>query len=164
MLLNIVGFNISWFGLVLLGDRFIPVVLLFIGLHLFYCKKRKAELKLILIVTFIGILVDSALLFFDVLLFNDNLFPPFWLIMLWAAFAATIAHSLKFLAESRVLQFYCGYIFPPLSYLAGAALSPIELGHSQLITFLILAPIWAILIVLFFHLKERFYAQDVNYD
>ncbi|MCI2285842.1 DUF2878 domain-containing protein [Colwellia sp. MSW7] len=119
MLLNIVGFNIAWFGLVLIGDRFIPVVLLLLGLHLFYCKKRRAEFKLIVIVTFIGTMVDSTLFFFDVFLFNEYRFIPFWLIMLWAAFAATIAHSLKFLAGSKVIQFYVGYIFPPLSYLVG---------------------------------------------
>tara|TARA_R110002050_G_scaffold300044_2_gene467478 strand:+ start:1927 stop:2421 length:495 start_codon:yes stop_codon:yes gene_type:complete len=164
MLVNIIGFNISWFGLVLLGDHFIPVVLLLLGLHLFFCKQPTAEFKLILIVTFIGTLVDSALLFFDVLVLNEHQLIPFWLIMLWAAFAATIAHSLKFLAGSKVLQFLLGYIFPSLSYLAGASLSPIELGYSQLITYLILAPIWSILIVLFFYLQERVYSQDVTYD
>ena len=164
MLFNIIGFNISWFGLVLLGERFIPVVLLLLGLHFFFCKQPRVEFKLTLIVTVIGTLVDSTLFFFDVLLFNDYLLPPFWLIMLWAAFAATIAHSLKFLAGSKVLQFFIGYIFPPLSYLAGASLSSIELGYSQLITYLILAPIWAILIVLFFYLQERVYSQDVTYD
>lgn len=160
MLLNIIGFNISWFGLVLIGKPFIPVVFLWLGLHLCFCKTPLAEFKLIILITFIGTLVDSTLLYFDVLVFNDDLIIPFWFIMLWAAFAATIAHSLNFLAQSQLLQFCIGYLFPPLSYFAGVSLTSIEFGYNPIISYFIIAPIWGGLLVLFFHLKTKFYEKD----
>jgi hypothetical protein len=162
MLFNLIGFNISWFGLVLLGKIFIPFALFWLGLHLYFCKKPLAEFKLILSITLIGTLVDSTLLFLDVLQFHDRMIIPFWLITLWATFAATIAHSLKFLANSKILQFTIGFIFPPLSYIGGASLSAVEFGYNLLVTYFILASIWGGLIVLFFSLKERFYFQEIQ--
>jgi hypothetical protein len=164
MLFNFIGFNISWFGLVLLGNSFIPFSLLWIGIHLYLCKQSLAEFKLIISVVFIGTMVDSVLLFFDVLLFNQQLIIPFWLITLWAVFAATITHSLHFLANSKILQFTIGYIFPPLSYIGGASLSAVELGHGVLVSYFILASIWSVLMVLFFTLKDRFYHQEIAND
>lgn len=164
MLLNIIGFNISWFGLVLIGNHFIPFVLCWLVFHIYFSKKSLAECKLILSVTTIGILVDSTLLFFDVLLFNEHWLIPFWLIMLWAAFAATIAHSLNILAWSKTLQFCIGFIFPPLSYLAGSSLSSVEFGYSLVTTYFIFAFIWAGLMMLFFYLKKIFYSQEAVYE
>lgn len=164
MLFNLIGFNISWFGLVLLGKSFIPFVLFWIGLHLYFCKKPTAEFKLIISITIIGILVDSILLFSDVLLFDERLIIPLWLITLWAAFAATITHSLTFLAHSKILQCVIGFIFAPLSYIGGASLSAVEFGYSPLVTYFVLAFIWAGLMVLFFTIKEKFYFQEVCHD
>lgn len=164
MLLNILGFNCAWFGLILLGNNFIPFALFWLALHIYRCKKPLAEFKLILSITMIGVLVDSTLLFFDVLVFNEHLLIPFWLIMLWAAFAATIAHSLNILAWSKTLQFCIGFIFPPLSYLAGSSLSYVEFGYSLVTTYFIFAFIWSGLMMLFFHLKKLFYSQETVYE
>ena len=161
MLLNLIGFNISWFGLVLLGKIFIPFALCWLGLHIYFCKNPLAEVKLIISVTIMGTMVDSILLFADVLVFTEKLIIPFWLITLWASFAATIGHSLKFLAHSKTLQFIIGFIFPPLSYIGGASLSAVEFGYNLWVTYFIFASIWAVLIMLFFSLKERFYSQEI---
>jgi hypothetical protein len=164
MLLNIIGFNISWFGLIFLEERFIPVVILWIGLHFYYCKQPMAELKLILSVTIVGIAIDSILLFLDVFQFPNQLFIPLWLMTLWVAFAATIAHSVHFLARSIVLQFTIGFIFPPLSYIAGESLTSMTFGFEGFITYLILAVIWSILMVIFFKLQKKFYKEEESYE
>lgn len=165
MLFNLIGFNISWFGLILLGNTFIPFALLWLGLHVMYCKQHLSEVKLIISVTAIGFVVDSILSFFYVLLFNEPLLTsivliPLWLITLWAVFAATIAHSLQFLAHSKTVQFIIGFIFPPLSYIGGASWSSVNFGQSIWMTYFIFAPIWGILLVLFFYLKEKCYFQE----
>lgn len=164
MLINLLGFNLSWFGLILLGNSFIPLSLLWLGLHLYWCKHLKAEVKLILVIVTIGIFVDTALSLAGVLIFPGQQFIPLWLITLWAAFAATIAHSLQFLSRSILLQVLVGFMFPPLSYLGGASLSSVELGYSQVMTYLILALVWSSLLVLFFNLKEFFYGQVTKND
>jgi hypothetical protein len=162
-LLNIIGFNISWFGLILFEERFIPIVLLWLGLHFYLCQQRVAECKLILLVTIIGIVTDSSLLFFGVFQFENQLVVPFWLMMIWVAFAATIAHSLHFLERSKILQLAVGFIFPPLSYIAGASLTVMTFGFELVTTYLILAIVWSILMVLFFHFKKVFYFQESNH-
>lgn len=163
MLLNIIGFNLSWFGLIFLEERFTPVVLLWLGGHLYLCQQRAAECKLILSVALIGISVDSTLLFFGVFQFENQAVIPLWLMMLWVAFAATIAHSLNFLAQSKILQFFIGFIFPPLSYLAGASLTTMTFGFEPSNIYLFLGAIWSVLMLLFFYLRKKFYCQDKNY-
>lgn len=162
MLFNLLGFNLSWFGLILLGNLFIPLSLLWLWLHLSMCKYAQAEVKLISSVTLIGVLVDTILHSTGILIFPNQYFIPLWLITLWAAFAATIAHSLQFLKHSKLLQALIGSIFPPLSYLAGASLSIVDLGYGQLVTYFILAPIWSVLMIIFFQLKDIFYEQVTN--
>jgi len=162
MLINLLGFNLSWLGLILFGNSFIPFTLLWLGLHLYWCEQIQREVKLILSIVLIGILVDTLLSTANILIFPNPHFIPFWLITLWAAFAATIAHNLQFLARSTIRQFLVGFIFPPLSYLGGASLSAVDLGYSQLATFFILAPVWSVLMVLFFHLKAICYGRVKN--
>lgn len=159
MLLNIICFNVSWFGLVFWGESFIPVTFCWIAGHLYLCRNRIAEFKLIISITLVGTLVDSLFSMFNVLNF-ENQHIPFWLITLWAAFATTIPHGLNYLAQSKALQLIAGLVFPPMSYVAGASLSTIELGYGLFNTFLILSITWGPLMVLFFYLKEKIYLQE----
>jgi len=159
MLLNILGFNLSWFGLILLGNLFIPVSLFWLGLHIYRCKQPKAEIKLIISIVLIGTLVDTALLSADILIFSNQYFIPLWLITLWSSFATTIAHSLNFLENSKVRQSLIGFFFPPLSYIGGASFTSVGFGYNKVETFLILGSIWSILMVLFFYLSNIFYTK-----
>jgi hypothetical protein len=164
MLLNLVAFNCSWLGLVLFGNLAIPFVVLWLFIHIYFSKNYLSELKLILTVTIIGICVDSTLVALGVFKFHVPLLLPLWLIVLWSAFAGTIAHSLNFLNTSTKLQFIAGFVFPPLSYLAGASLSKVEFGYSAVTTYLILAPLWACLFVAIFWLKNSYYRGKTIHD
>ena len=59
MVLNLLGFNLSWLGLILLGNIFIPFSILWIGLYLYWCEQVKLEVKLILSIVLIGTLIDE---------------------------------------------------------------------------------------------------------
>lgn len=155
MLINIIGFNLSWFGLVLLGNDFIPVTLCWLIYHLYQGqrsgnKQWRTEIVLISLVTATGILVDSVLTLSGIFQFPEHHIIPLWLVMLWASFAATIAHSLQFLAKSKRLQLLIGFVFPPFSYLAGASFLAVELPYGPYITYFVLAPTWSILMLLFY--------------
>jgi hypothetical protein len=155
MLINIIGFNLSWFGLVLLGNDFIPVTLCWLIYHLYQGqrsgnKQWRTEIVLISLVTATGILVDSVLTLSGIFQFPEHHIIPLWLVMLWASFAATIAHSLQFLAKSKRLQLLIGFVFPPFSYLAGASFLAVELPYGPYITYFVLAPIWSVLMLLFY--------------
>lgn len=157
MLLNLIAFNCSWLGLVLFGNIAIPFVLLWICIHIYTSKESVAEFKLLVLVTVIGICLDTLLVTLGVFTFDSVFLIPFWLMVLWTAFACTIAHSLNFLTTNRVLQFIVGFIFAPMSYLAGASLSKVELGYQASVTYFILAPLWGCLFILIYLFKNTFF-------
>jgi hypothetical protein len=164
MLFNLIAFNFSWLGLVLIGNSAIPFVLLWLSVHIYLSKQRISELKLILSVTIIGVCLDSTLAALGVFTFVGSSTLPLWLMVLWSAFAGTIAHSLNFLTTNKKYQLIVGFIFPPFSYLAGASLAKVELGYQALTTYLILAPLWACLFVVMYLLKNAYYPKEMIND
>lgn len=154
MFVNLIAFNFLWFGLVYWGNSFALIAVLALALHLrFYCK-GKQELWLIIIVTSIGIFVDSMLSYLQVFIFTSTQLIPLWLAILWACFAATILHSLHFLAISKLLQVVMGAVFGPLSYIAGEKMGAVQFGYSLTFTSLILAITWTLLLLAFYYLAQ----------
>lgn len=162
-MLNLVGFNFAWFGLVYWGNNFIPISLLLLLAHVRFMVKVSGEVKLILTITLIGIFVDSLLQYFTVFIFSNTSHIPLWLMTLWACFGATVCHSLRFLASSKVLQILVGALLAPFSYLAGHKLQAVEFGQTVMSTYLILGLVWGLLFVLFFALKETLVKVEVKH-
>ena len=161
---NLIGFNLIWLGLIFFGNVFIPVAAILLALHWHYYAEKN-ELTLILIVATLGILLDSILTYSGFFIFPDTQHIPFWLIALWFCFAATIRHSLNFLASSKLLQLLVGAAFAPLSYLAGAKFSVVYITPSLGFSYLLLSLLWGPLMVLVFsiddglRMEEECYAQ-----
>lgn len=163
---NLVGFNIAWFGLVFTGDMFIPVAMILFISQLWFFKATKNEIPLICLVASIGIGLDLTLVYFGVFIFPDTEGIPLWLLTLWLVFAGTIRHSLAFLENTKLLQLFVGAIFAPLSYIAGAKLSVVYFVPSLGVTYLMLASIWAPLMLVFFALSRWMLAlkEETNVD
>jgi hypothetical protein len=158
---NIIGFNISWLGLVYLGNGFIPFVLLFLCFHFIKEAKTSREIIFTLTLSSIGILLDSILQIFGILNFAEQAHLPFWLIVLWVCFATTLCHSLTFLASSVWLQVIAG-LLAPLSYFAGNKFGAVQFGYPTTLTYAILASLWVLIFISFFALKATFIDQEVN--
>ncbi|WP_206484318.1 DUF2878 domain-containing protein [Thalassotalea sp. G2M2-11] len=158
MWFNFIGFQISWLGLVLWGNLFIPIALLWLTIHFIRLSvvQRRQDAQVIFLVALLGICFDSALIWIGVFEFNDNIFNsvfiPMWLMVLWCCFAATLTHSLSFLANLPFLQIACGAIVAPLSYYAGYQLSAVNFGYSISFTLGILAIYWSVLMLIFFQI------------
>ncbi|KGJ91495.1 DUF2878 domain-containing protein [Colwellia psychrerythraea] len=161
--INLFGFNLVWLGLVSWGNHFIPFGFLFLISHIFFIAQSSREVQLILVVTVFGILVDSALVYYNVFIFDDGRHIPFWLMVLWPCFATTISHSLRFLSHSKPLQLFVGAVCAPLSYIAGHKLQAVDFGQSIASTYLLLSVIWAGLFVLFFYIKDKLSKAEVSY-
>lgn len=160
MWVNLIGFNLLWAGLVLLGDVFVVVAVLALFAHFNFCQNRQDEAKVILAVAVIGCTVDSLLTYFNVFIFPHALIP-LWLVALWLCFAATIRHSLSFLASvSWYWQAMVGACFAPLSYFAGERLGAVAFSLPYITTFVLLSAIWALLMVLFFNLNAKISSGD----
>jgi hypothetical protein len=163
MLINLIGFNVSWFGLIYWGNNFIPIAFLLLVAHLFFQSKNYKELFLILVVSVIGISVDSLLQQLTLFIFLEPSHIPFWLMMLWASFAATICHSLNFLASSKMLQLVVGGLISPLSYIAGYKFMVVDFGYSMFITYVVLALVWGGLFILFYYLKNKIMKGEMSH-
>lgn len=152
MYVNLVAFNLIWFGLVYWGNQFTLVAILALIIHLtFYCKGRH-EWQLILFVSAIGILVDSILSLSGFYIFDSQYLIPFWLVLLWLCFSATLLHSLHFLSYSRILQALIGLFIAPLSYIAGQKMGAVQFSNSLLISYLVIGFIWACLLLCFYQI------------
>jgi hypothetical protein len=163
MFINMIGFNVAWFGLIYFGNTFVPVALLMLVVHFIWISKVKNEIWLALIITIIGVTVDSLLQLNRVFIFPNPAHIPFWLVAIWACFATTICHSFSFLSAYKPLQILLGLIMAPLSYKSGELLGAVEFGFSFTQTYIVLGCIWAILFSTFFFLKAQLIKEDTRY-
>lgn len=163
MWVNLIGFNLIWLGLVAIGNSFIVVALLMLAAHLYWCANINIELCLIFIVSVIGTLVDSILTHYGVFDFAGVQPIPYWLMVLWLAFACTLSHGLRYLTGSVRLQFIIGSTLAPLSYIAGERLSAVSFGYSTLYSYFILAILWGPLMVLFYAIKGKLERVGTRY-
>lgn len=163
-IVNLISFNLVWFGLVYWGNAFIPVAAAFFCWHLYYTRNNDfIEIRLIFIVATIGVFIDSALHYLGVFIFTENNHLPFWLITLWLCFATTLSHSLRFLDHSKIFQGLIGAIVAPLSYMAGQQFDAVKFSLSFINTYLLLAIIWGLLMMLFFHIKDILIKTEIGY-
>lgn len=158
---NLVGFQIIWWLMILYQDQYVSIGLLLLIGHLMLIKEHRCESVTLLAVGFIGTLVDSALTLGGVFEFTQNsavggIVPiPLWLITLWFGFAATLRHSMSYLSERLLLAGIFGGIGGPLSYVAGERLGAVNFGFSLPVVVALLAAIWALLLPLAFVLVRR---------
>ncbi|QOL25549.1 DUF2878 domain-containing protein [Thalassotalea sp. LPB0316] len=142
-LVNNLGFNAIWFSAIFLGNTALALGVPLLIAHCWYYRARN-ELSTLLQVVVIGILVDSTLMHFGVFKFAEqSVLIPVWLMLIWAAFGATLNHSLAFLKDKKTLTLLVGFCLPPLSYLAGEKFGAVSFGYSTPYTLAILAVIWS---------------------
>lgn len=138
-LLNALGFQAGWWACIAGVGRGLEVEALvfclgLMSLHVYFSKYPLLEVKIGLVALLLGILVDSGLQYFSVMVFYGwalGPLSPFWLWTLWVMFALTLNSSLAFLKnQSLILSACLGLIFGPMTYYAGAKLGAADLDGS----------------------------------
>ncbi|MGU9808038.1 DUF2878 domain-containing protein [Pseudomonas sp. LF052] len=145
-LANAVLFQCGWFACVLGGDSgWLLVVGAVLAIHLLWISSWSREGRVILAVTLLGTVVDTALRTFGVFHFS---FPgpliPFWLVLLWALLATTLSHCLAWSAQPWWRASVLGAVGGPLSYYAGSQLAGVSFGYGTVPTLVGLALLWAL--------------------
>ncbi len=137
---NIVAYQVAWFACVLTAAYAVPWIgaaaaLAVVAAHLALTGNRAVELKLIGAAILVGLLVDTALLRSGQLWFVSGTWPqglaPYWMLSLWAAFATTLNHSLRWIVQRPPIATLLGAIGGPLAYLAGAKLGALHIASVQ---------------------------------
>lgn len=141
-------FQLGWFVCVLAGNLSSLLYLaVYFFAHYMYFPAEKRVWVSALRVAVVGCLIDAMLFQAGIFqLHSQSLVLPIWLISLWMMFALALHYCFSFLSGRYLLAAILGVIGGPSSYLSGVALAPgLELGLVWWQVFLILAPIWAVL-------------------
>ena len=120
---------------------------------------RRPLILLILQGICLGLLVDTVLINFNLLQFK-GMYPaplewlsPFWMTILWAAFAASFPYSFMWLQKKYFLAFVLGGLFGPIAYYSGEKFGAIE--PISIIGIISLGVLWGISMFIMVKLSEQ---------
>ena len=161
---NIIGFYIVWWGCVLGIIYHYPYIgpilcLFFIFIHIKYIAINNTELKLIIYISILGTFVDSTFIITNLLNYKGGygeniLIAPLWITSMWAGFATSINHSMKWLKGKNLIGFTLGAIFGPLAYITGAKFNVIEFTSNYDFTIVALALAWGLSIPTIYKIND----------
>lgn len=136
------------FGYGWLGPLFLAPWLV---LHLCYFCHRHHELIFIGIVTAAGFAIDTLYLRTGVLTYaspnplSPLLCPP-WILSIYAMYAMTINHSLKWLRHQRLLAIPLGAFGGTITYVAGERIHAVEFLLPKGWSPTVIAVVWAVML------------------
>jgi hypothetical protein len=126
---NFIQFQVGWFGIVLnvAADQMLFAYLIAIAvfaLHLMWVRNPIPELLLLAALAVVGWLWETLVLATGWIAYGDGggQWAPLWLACLWANFATTLNHSLRWLQGRWLLAALFGAAGGPLAFFAGEKL------------------------------------------
>jgi len=137
--INFVTFEIAWFACVLGAAHGVPLVgtltvIAAVALHLAMSSAPRMELTLLVVVTLIGTLWDSAIASQHLITYPNGNFAsglaPHWIIAMWALFATTLNVSLAWLQGRPLVAALLGAVAGPVAYFAGSRLGALQLSDA----------------------------------
>jgi len=150
LLTNVVLFQLGWFACLLLSGVWVVLIAITVLLLHFYFivsqEQRIKELNLIVIVLFVGVILELCYLFGEVLIRSGGeSYPAFWLLIIWTLFATTFRYSLSWLRPKLWLASIFAGVAAPMSYYAGASLNAtVSLNDNAIFSLAVIAVSWAI--------------------
>ncbi len=164
-ILNAILFYVIWWGCIL-GIRFSynllgPLLAVVSGaIHLRVVHNPKNEIKLMVICGVLGMVIEavhlhSGLLSYGGYIYQNSIFPPAWIVLIWMTLAATLNHSMFFLKDRWLLMVICGGVFGPLCYYFAAEAGILFIHPSLLKSMLILSAVWAFALPTMYYANKR---------
>lgn len=148
---NLLCYQAAWFALVLsaaAGEAWLGVTLgwAIVALHLWLVRSR-AEQVLVASAVGLGLVIESVLVSSELVRYASPRvtlpwLPPFWILTLWAVFAITLRHSLRWLQGHLGMATAVGAIFGPLAFRVGEALGAVQFAPERGASYLALAVAW----------------------
>ncbi|MFL6548614.1 MAG: DUF6134 family protein [Povalibacter sp.] len=137
---NFVAYQLVWFASVLGAARGHPwlgpvTASCFLLAHLALIRFVRHEIRLIILSMAIGFVVDSVLVRTGQIVFAASNWPhgwqPYWMLSLWAAFAATLNHSMRWIASRPWIAAALGAIGGPFAYAAAAKCGALAISSGE---------------------------------
>lgn len=164
---NTIGFQLFWWTAILGQNQYVWLLIIAIGLHLYFHHKLKLELNRITFIALAGYTVDCVLTLLGVFNFhyqNNFFITPIWLIMLWLGFATTITTVIQKSVNNILVIAAIGMTFAPISYVAAAKLEAVAFPLPMLETIIILGFTWAVLLPLLIKLDQAVIRRSHAYS
>ena len=151
------GYQLTWLMCVfgeLWYNSFIPGLvcgLLFLAICFVKSDNIKKTTQIVFLISFIGYLFDTSLVFFEIYYFRTSLYVgvlPIWMLVLWPSFAILFDEILIFLSKHKIIAVILSSILGPLTYFAGSPLGLININDLFLF-FILMIVFWAILMIFY---------------
>ena len=160
------GYQLTWLMCVfgeLLYNSFLPGLicgLLFLTICFINSDNKKKTIQTVLLISILGYLFDTILVFFEIYNFKTSLYIgvlPIWMIVLWPSFAILFDEILIFLSKYKIIAVILSSILGPLTYFAGSPLGLINI-NNLVVFFILMIVFWAILMIFYLNyiLKLKF--------
>jgi hypothetical protein len=160
------GYQLTWLMCVfgeLLYNSFLPGLicgLLFLTICFVNSDNKKKTIQIVLLISILGYLFDTILVFFEIYNFKTSLYIgvlPIWMIVLWPSFAILFDEILIFLSKYKIIAVILSSILGPLTYFAGSPLGLINI-NNLFVFFILMILFWAILMIFYLNyiLKLKF--------
>ncbi|GGP79864.1 DUF2878 domain-containing protein [Shewanella ulleungensis] len=141
IILNALSFQLVWWAGVLAGNQLVLLSILLILGHFLLSQSPRQDLQLMFLCAVVGMSVDTVLTWVGVFVFAET---PYWLALLWLAFALTLRYSLVFFQKIHMFwQALFGGVFGTLSYIAGAEFGAVMLPYGLWVSGIVLVVIWS---------------------
>ena len=151
------GYQLTWIMCVfgeLLYNSFLPGLIcgiLFLIICLINSGNKKKTIQIVLLISIIGYLFDTILVFFEIYNFQTSLYIgvlPILMIVLWPSFAILFDEILMFLSKYKIIAVILSSALGPLTYFAGSPLGLININNLFLF-FVLMIFFWAILMTFY---------------
>ena len=151
------GYQLTWLMCVfgeLLYNSFLPGLicgLLFLTICFINSDNKKKTIQTVLLISILGYLFDTILVFFEIYNFKTSLYIgvlPIWMIVLWPSFAILFDEILVFLSKYKIIAVILSSILGPLTYFAGSPLGLINI-NNLVVFFILMIVFWAILMIFY---------------
>jgi hypothetical protein len=164
---NFIAYEAVWFATVYSAghDRTLPGVLaaiVFACMQLTVSRQRAADFRLIAVALLVGTVLDGVLAMSGVVEYSSTApavppgGAPLWILTLWASFALTFNHSLRWLRGRPLSGAVLGAIGGPLAYVSSSRLSgAVAFAAPEWRAMLCLALGWSLAIGLLAYLAGR---------
>jgi hypothetical protein len=150
--LNAIGYQVVWFCAVIGagGGRWWPALLaasVFVAWQWAVSRQRAADLRLVAAALACGLAIDGALAASGLARYAAAwpwpAFAPAWILAVWAAFAMTLNHSMRWMQPRPWAAALLGAVGGPLAYLGAArGWDAVAFAPPQWPALLALAALW----------------------
>lgn len=155
---NLLAYYLIWYLVATFGNtQYLILIYLILALYAFYHFKyltnnKTNELSFIILITFVGLLFDSANNLIFSFQWKSNYIT--WLLPIWLMFSMTLNYSLSFIFKNKLILIIFSFFGGPWAYFAASKVMSFRYEFNY-IKFCAHGFLWIILMTLFSYIRTK---------